>query len=135
MKVEKDLIKKVLEKVREQKFHELLTIVIDLARQVKRLPIDKEIFVHVFLNGDENFYALAWTSWEDVTTKEKIVFFESADKSILVPLHSINRIELLYQKPPGGPAGFRETLDELKPVVSDNVKVGEKVKVIVEKKD
>ena len=127
MKVEKNFIKKVLEKVREQKFHELLSIVVNLARQVKRLPIDEEIYVHIFLNNSENFYALAWTSWEDVTTKEKIVFFESENKSILVPLRSINRIELLYKKPLGGPAGFRETLDELKVFVSEKVKVGEKV--------
>jgi len=133
MKVEKNDIKRILEEMHGQKFHELLTIVVNLARQVKKLPIDKEIYVHVFLNDGENFYALAWTSWEDVTTKEKIVFFESEDKSILVPLHSINRIELLYEKPSSESMGFRETLDELKPVVSDNVKVGEKV--IVEIKD
>jgi len=54
-------------------------------------------------------------------------FFESENKSILVPLHSINRIELLYKRPLGGSAGFRETLDELKVFVSEKVKVGEKV--------
>lgn len=123
--MEKDPIKKLLEGVREIKFHRLLTIAVDLARRVG--PIDKQIYVQVFLNDGENFCTHNWTSWEDTTTGEKIVLFICEDKSILVPSRSINRIELLYEQPSDGAIGFQGPLEELRVVVSNNVKVEEKV--------
>jgi len=80
-------------------FHEVLGRADDVIRKVKEISKDEKLHVRVMLNGNMMLYVSHWTSWEDNVTGEKIVLFIGKDRSVLVELANINRIEFFYGKP------------------------------------
>jgi len=106
-------------KIRQVTFDKLLRTASILARKVKEIHEDKEVYIRVFLQNGENFYVLSWVSWEESAGPGEVIFFETESKSILVDIRHIDRIEFLYEKPKdteivGFDMGKTEKLKELK---------------------
>ena len=102
---------------KEGLFHELLAQVNRLARKMKEVSEEEPMYIKVTTQKGEGFFVSEWTSWEDNKTGEKLIFFVTEDKCILIGLQNIEKIEFFAEKSQkfdeSKIIGFERTLEKL----------------------